>query len=140
MRDALYRQVAIGDLVLFSVLAVPVLGAWVLDLLLALNAWLEWSGSLPTSAGVYLLLHLLGLLGAGLAFLRMRIGARSDAIAATIVVKLAAATLFAIGVVAGAPAVLLILGAVDLLQGLALLLCSMRSAAPPGLENVESTQ
>lgn len=127
MRSALYRQFAIGDLVLFCALAIPGLGAWILDLLIALNAQLHLPGALPTSAGTYLLLHLLGVLGAGFAYLRVTAGPHRETLVVTVVVKFFAAGLFALGVMAGAPAVFMILGAVDLLQGLALLLCSIRA-------------
>jgi len=140
MRDVFYRQCALGDLMLFGVIAIPGAGAWVLDLLIAINARVEWPGDMETSAGVYLLLHLLGVLGAGLAFLRLRLGPRRDTVLVTVTVKLWAAGLFAIGVMAGAPAVLLVLGSIDLIQALVLLFLGAGADRAGGVENVEQTK
>lgn len=117
----IYRQVAIGDLALFGVLAIPGLGSWVLGLLLQANAALGWSGSLQPSAGVHLLVNLLGVLGLGLAWMRLQAGVNPTSLRITVLVKFWAACMFGLGVMLGAPVIFLVIGVVDMLQGLLLL-------------------
>lgn len=119
--EKLYRSVAAGDLVLFSVLAVPGLGGLVFDWVLRLNTMIGLGGSAQATAALLLFLHLMGLMGAALAYLRLRIGASTDGVRATVCVKLAAAALFALFVWHGAPAVLIVFGAIDLAQAVAIL-------------------
>lgn len=123
---ALYRQIAIGDLLLFCGLATPLLGSGVVDLLIQLNTHWAWPGTFQTSPGSDLVIHLLGALGAGFAWLRLRLESPAQGLRVTIAVKLVATGLFVFGVSAGAPAVFLILAAVDLFQALILLAFSRR--------------
>lgn len=116
---ALYRQIAIGDLLLFTCLAIPGLGLWLVTLLLKLNAQLGWPGSLVISAGVGLLISLVGLLGAALAWLRLTLGPQT--LRVSVLVKFAAVALFVLGVSLGAPAIFLALAAVDGIQALILM-------------------
>ncbi len=118
---ALYRQIALGDLLLFTSLAIPGLGLWLVTLLLELNARLGWPGSLAISAGVGLLISLVGLLGAALAWLRLRLGPGPQTLRVSVLVKFAAVALFVLGVCLGAPAIFLALAAADGIQALILM-------------------
>lgn len=118
---AVYRQIAIGDLLLFSALAVPGLGRRLVELLVEFNHVLDWSGALQMSAGVSLLIHLTGSLGAALAWLRLGIGPQTQSWQVSIAVKLLACALFAYAVGVGAPAIFLVIGLVDLVQALILM-------------------
>ena len=99
-----YRSIAAGDLVLFSALAVPGLGGWILEWIVQINSALGLAGELHLTAALLLLLHLVGLMGSGLACLRLRSEASAYAIWVTVGVKLGAALLFALFVWRGAPA------------------------------------
>lgn len=112
-----YRAIAQGDLVLFTVLAIPVLGEFVLNALLAINTALAWPGSLELVPPVVLLVHLLGLMGAGFAASRLVSGATVSTVRLTMAIKFLAVGLFAMFVVQGAPAILLAIALVDLIQG-----------------------
>jgi hypothetical protein len=118
----LYRTIARGDLLLFVALAIPGLGSLILELLIRLNAALGLGGSLSIDAGLILFLHLVGLMGAGFAFLRLQYAPTVIAIRTAVVVKLGAACLFGLAVSKGALTVLAVFGAIDLLQGMALLM------------------
>lgn len=116
-----YRQIALGDLLLFTVLAVPGLGSWMIGLLVQLNASMQWPGALQIAPGSALLVHLIGVLGAGLAWLRLSLGLMPQTLRVSVAVKFTAAALFGLGVGMGAPSIFLVLGAVDLIQALILL-------------------
>ena len=129
MRGAVvYRQIAIGDLLLFTILAIPGLGLWLVAQLVALNAQFGWPGTLVVSAGVGLLLSLMGLLGAALAWLRLTLGPGAQTVHVSLVVKFAAVALFVLGVSLGAPAIFLALAAVDAVQALILMVFCRSSA------------
>lgn len=124
--EKLYRSVAAGDLVLFSALAIPGLGGLVFDWILRLNTMMGLGGVAQASAALFLFLHLMGLMGAVLAYLRLRTGPSADGVRATVCVKLAAAALFAVFVWRGAPAVLVVFGAIDFAQAIAIVALSRR--------------
>lgn len=116
-RASVYRQVAIGDLVLFSALAVPGLGGWLLDSLVALGEVVGLGGTWQPTPSLYLLVHLMGVMGAAFAYLRMQLPASTCGCAVAAMVKLYAASLFVLFVVLGAPSVFLFLAVVDAVQG-----------------------
>ena len=127
----LYRAIAKGDLLLFAALAIPGLGELILELVVWLNAALELGGSLPIDAGLLLFLHLVGLMGAGVAFLRLQYAPDVVAIRTVVCIKLGAALLFGLFVWKGVLAALAVFGVVDLLQGLALLAFHSREIRQP---------
>lgn len=120
-RASVSRQVAIGDLVLFSALAVPGLGGWLLDSLVALGYVLGLGGTWQPTPSLYLLVHLMGVMGAALAYLRLQLPASARGCAVAAAVKLYAASLFVLFVYLGAPSVFLLLAGVDAVQGARLL-------------------
>ncbi len=118
------RRIAAGDLGLFLALATPGLGFWLVDALLRLNQMLSLPGSADMTGLSPLLLGLMGVLGVGFAWARL--GTPSGALRIpTVAVKTAAAVLFLLAVLRGAPAVLLLLAAADAIA--ALLLATVRS-------------
>ena len=109
------RQVAIGDAVLFGVLAVPFLGPALIGWLVQLNTALGLGGSMAPGPVTDLLINLLGLLGLAFALTRLITGPLRRVVQLTIAVKALAAALFALAVFqAGAPQVFLALLVADL--------------------------
>jgi hypothetical protein len=123
-----YRQIALGDLLLFSVLAVPVLGVLILEWVVGLNHALGLAGDLQWSPTLTLFLHLVGLLGAALACMRLMAAVNPMAVGITVCVKGMAAMLFAWAVWRGAPVLLGAFGIADLVQGGILLAVYMSKA------------
>lgn len=118
------RRIAAGDLGLFLALATPGLGSWLVDALVRLNQMLSLPGSADMTGLSPLLLGLMGVLGVGFAWARL--GAPSGALRIpAVAVKTAAAVLFLLAVLRGAPAVFLLLAAADATA--ALLLAAVRS-------------
>lgn len=106
------RRIAAGDLGLFLALAIPGLGPWLVESLLQLNGILGLPGRGGMQGLSPLLLGLMGLLGAGFAWARLKAPAgllRRPAM----LVKGVAVLLFLLAVLGGAPAVLLLLAAAD---------------------------
>lgn len=123
-----HRQIAIGDLVLFSILAVPGIGAAVIGVIADLNQRLNLGGAMQQSAAQDLFIHLVGVLGVGFAALRLLTEPNRVAAATVVVVKLWAVGLFAVFVWRGAPQIFLLFGLVDLVQS-ALLIAALRLTA-----------
>ena len=120
------RQVALGDLLLFTPLALPGVGPWIVDLLLRFNAVAALPGTAGSDALTGLLVNLLGLFGVSFAWIRLRGQAaawRRHAIA----VKAAAALLILIAVVAGAPALLIVIAVADIGAAIALTVVGARA-------------
>jgi len=116
-RAQVYRQIAWGDLLLFSSLALPVLGALILHGVMALNRALALPGGLEWSPTLMLFLQLLGLMGAAFATMRLVSPVTATTAVVTVAVKWIAAMFFGWSVWRGAPALLGVFGVVDLIQG-----------------------
>lgn len=106
------RQIAIGDLLLFTPLALPWVGGWIVELLLQLNAMLGLPGSGAAGSLPSLLVNLLGLFGVCFALIRLQQGAASLRREA-MMVKIAAAVLIVIAILRGAPAILAVIAVAD---------------------------
>lgn len=127
----MFRQVAIGDAVLFGVLAVPGLGPAVIAWLVQLNTALGLGGTMAPGPVTDLLVNLLGVLGLAFALTRLITGPMRRVVQLSIAVKVAAAGLFALAVFhAGAPQVFLLLLLADLTAAIALALTAGRHAPP----------
>ncbi|WP_420467065.1 hypothetical protein [Panacagrimonas sp.] len=127
------RQIAIGDLVLFTPLALPGVGLWIVTLLLQFNAALDWPGVGSSDALAGLLVNLLGLFGVCFALIRLHLGAaqmRRFAIG----VKAGAVVLITTAVISGAPAILMLIAAADLLAVSVLTGCAWRERRRARLE------
>jgi hypothetical protein len=107
------RASAIQDGMLFVILATPVAGEQLLQLLFALGSALGDERAHPSfsDASHALVLNLFGLMGVFFAWVRIRMPEACTE--ATIIVKLLAVLLFAIAVWRGAPLVLLLLLLMD---------------------------
>jgi len=128
-----HRQIAIGDLVLFSILAVPGIGTAAIGFVADMNQKLNLDGAMQQSAAQDLFLHLVGVLGVGFAVLRLLTEPNRAAAAAVVAVKLWAVGLFALFVWRGAPQIFLLFGLVDLMQSM-LLMGALRLTAGIGLQ------
>lgn len=116
-----HRQIAIGDLLLFSILAVPGVGSAVIGFVTDLNQTLNLGGALPQSTALELFIHLLGVLGVGFAVMRLLTLPTRASATLVVAVKLWAVALFALFVWRGAPQIFLLFGLVDLVQSVLLI-------------------
>lgn len=106
------RRIAATDLGLFILLAIPGLGSRLVEALLTLNQSLALPGSAQMTGLSPLLLGLMGILGAGFAWARLRAPAGQLWLQA-LAVKVAAALLITVAVANGASAILLVIAVAD---------------------------
>lgn len=124
----LLRQTGWGDLFLFGPFAIPVVSAWLIDLLLWLNDYLELPGAAETSALLYMLANIMGILAVSSAIMRLR-APSLDWAYATIAVKYSAAGIILFAISQHAPAILALIAGGDLLIA-TLLLISVKRHGP----------
>lgn len=117
-----HKLVYRNDVALFLVLATPGLNGW-------LSEWLlSWDGSgSPISADLLApLVGLVGVLGLGLSYLRLRLPDTRTTLVVSTIVKLAAAGWLCAIAASGLSPAFYLLGGLDLLSGLYLLLFLVR--------------
>lgn len=116
--DKYVKVTALADMGLFTLLALPYVSIWGLDLLFDLGFFLGDTRMSPDLTGpfVRLSINLMGLFGLFTVWLRLQ--APYGKFGATIgVLKLAAAAMFGLSVLMGTPLILLLLLLVDLVTG-----------------------
>ena len=124
----LLRRTGWGDLFLLGPFAIPIVSAWLIDILLRFNDYLGLPGDAETGALPYMLANLMGIFAVSTAIMRLR-APSLDWVHATIAVKYGAAGIILFAVSQHAPAILALIAGGDLLIA-TLLLISVKRHGP----------